>query len=192
MEMKFCMKCQSVKAVTLFSKKSASPDGLQQYCKECNKKDNDQYRIDKPEFFKEWYNKNAENKQKAKANTKKSVSKLGGGVYAIVNKAEAKMYIGCTNQFLRRKGEHFSQKDVEAIEQNQGLKTLYRDMQRLGKENFEFMIIEKVKTDDPSVLFKRENFWLNFFGNEMLWIYNINLGNSKNSKYYEIYPGENL
>lgn len=192
MEKKFCDKCQTLKVLTAFSKRTAAKDGLQNYCKECNKKDNDQYRIDKPDFFMQWYNKNQENKQKARANNKKTLNRLGGGVYAIVNKIEGKMYIGCTNQFARRKGEHFTERDIESIQQNEGLKTLYRDMHRLGKENFEFIVIEKVKTDDPSVFFKRENFWLNFFSNEMLSIYNIKLGNTKHSKYYEVYPGENL
>ncbi len=195
MEMKFCNKCQSVKAVTLFSKKSASPDGLQQYCKDCNRKDNKQYRQDKPEFFKEWYNKNAENRFKAKAATKKSNSRWGGGVYAVVNTIDNKMYIGCTNMFARRKAEHFNKrtdKFIDNIHQNEGLKVLYKDIKRLGRENFQFLILEIVDTEDQSVLFKRENYWLNFFGSKELWVYNINIGNSSSSKYYEEYSFLNL
>lgn len=51
MNTKQCTKCGKVKDVTEYSKCNARKDGLQQYCKACNKKDNDLFRKLKPEYW---------------------------------------------------------------------------------------------------------------------------------------------
>ena len=47
MNSKICTKCNENKDITAFSKCRSRRDGLQQYCKACNKKDNDGYRKEK-------------------------------------------------------------------------------------------------------------------------------------------------
>ena len=191
MEKKFCDKCQTLKVLTAFSKRTAAKDGLQQYCKECNKVDNTQYRKDNPSFFMDWYNKNAENRIKAKFNVNKSHARWGGGVYMVVNKPEEKIYIGVTNKLARRKVEHWNQKELGKL--SSGLTELYTDMKRVGRDNFEFVILELVDPNNEALLFTRENYWLNFLSKKELSLYNRNLGDKGYSKYHQVgYPGENL
>jgi hypothetical protein len=191
MDQKLCDRCEIVKALTAFSKRKASKDGLQNYCKECNKVNNTQYRKDNPNFFMEWYNRNEDNRIKAKFNNSKSHARWGGGVYLVINKPEEKMYIGVTNKLARRKIEHWNQKELGKL--SSGLKELYEDMKRIGRDNFEFVILELVDPNNEALLFTRENWWLNFFSNKDLSLYNRNFGNKGYSKYHEVdYPGENL
>lgn len=191
MEGKFCDKCQTLRVLTAFSKRRAAKDGLQQYCKECNKKDNTQYRKDNPTFFMDWYHRNEENRIKAKFNMKKSHARWGGGVYMVVNKPEEKIYIGVTNKLARRKIEHWNQRECGKL--SSGLKELYTDMHRLGRDNFEFIILELVDPNNETLLFTRENYWLNFLSKKELSLYNRNLGDKGYSKYHQVeYRGENL
>jgi len=62
MNSKICTKCNENKDITEFSKCRSRRDGLQQYCKDCNKKDNDVYRKEKPEYwsYKDGYFSDAE------------------------------------------------------------------------------------------------------------------------------------
>lgn len=183
MEKKFCERCQTLKVLTAFSKRRAAKDGLQNYCKECNKVDNTQYRKDNPSFFMDWYNRNEENRIKAKFNMKKSLARWGGGVYMVVNKAEEKIYVGVTNKLARRKIEHWNLHKLSNL--SSGLKEMYTDMHRLGRDNFEFIILELVDPDNEALLFTRENYWLNLLSKDKLNTYNIHFGNKGYSKYYE-------
>ena len=51
MNTKLCRKCLTDKTVIEFSKKRASKDGLQETCKQCNKKNNDTYRKEHPDYW---------------------------------------------------------------------------------------------------------------------------------------------
>ena len=66
-------------------------------------------------------------------------------------------------------------------------------MHRLGRDNFEFIILELVDPDNEALLFTRENWWLNLLSKDKLNMYNVHFGNKGYSKYHEVdYPGENL
>lgn len=48
---KHCNKCDTLKEVSHFSKCNSRKDGLQPYCKDCNKKDNSIFRKLRPEYW---------------------------------------------------------------------------------------------------------------------------------------------
>ena len=48
---KFCSKCRCFKSYDAFSKCSSSKDGLQSYCRECNKQRHHQWRKDNREHL---------------------------------------------------------------------------------------------------------------------------------------------
>lgn len=51
MDTKHCYSCKKTKPTSEFSKCRSRKDGLQPKCKECNKKDNKQFREEKPEYW---------------------------------------------------------------------------------------------------------------------------------------------
>jgi len=53
-----CKACGEHKETTAFSKRTASPNGLQQKCKQCNKSDNLKFRNEKPEHHADWQKNN--------------------------------------------------------------------------------------------------------------------------------------
>jgi len=90
---KKCSKCTELKPTTQFSKYKSRKDGLQPYCKSCQKVQNDKYnpkyRLDNKDYFTEYL----------KANK-------NGIIYRIVNPL-GETYIGCTKKKLNvRFGEH--------------------------------------------------------------------------------------
>lgn len=66
-------------------------------------------------------------------------------IYKITNDLNGKMYIGQTNDFIRRKNEHISDS------RNRPEKSyIHRSMAKHGPENFTFTILEKVNSEEAS------------------------------------------
>ncbi len=76
------------------------------------------------------------------------------GIYKITNLINNKCYIGKTNNFKRRKSDHFRLATVEGHKEYN--KTLYRAIRKYGQSNFSFEIIEELK--DYSIAAEREKY----------------------------------
>lgn len=74
------------------------------------------------------------------------------GVYAITNTQNGKVYVGISDNVMRRWNQHLNNAFVEKRSSH-----LYRAMRMYGAENFTFRVIEL--TDDT----ERENFWISKF-----------------------------
>lgn len=78
-----------------------------------------------------------------------------GGIYMILNTYNNKCYIGSTNNFNRRKNEHFN-----ALRNNKHhSQHLQKSFNKYGEDKFVFIILEKVTKEE---LTNREIFWVNF------------------------------
>lgn len=88
-------------------------------------------------------------------------------IYKITNKINNKIYIGCTNDPKMRKTQHFS----ASYRKGEPFKALYKAMDELGDENFDFEIIEKTKD-----YIEREKYWIQFYCSRMPNGYNSTAG----------------
>lgn len=80
------------------------------------------------------------------------------GVYAIINKVNGKIYIGCSLDLARRLTVHFS--DLKAgRHSNRYLQSSYR---KHGFDSFEVVIVEIVS--DPLLLRQAEQRWIDHYG----------------------------
>lgn len=78
------------------------------------------------------------------------------GIYKITNITNNKVYIGASNDLLRRKWQHFTSLK-SGKHKNKYLQNSYN---KYGCENFVFEILEVC---DISLLSKREHYWANFY-----------------------------
>ena len=104
-QLKHCNKCGNTKSTTEFSKRSASSDGLQSYCKSCNSKDNLKFRTEtNPTHHKNWQKENPDRIAELVSEYKRA--KESGQIYYIKNN-EGFYYIGMTKTLLNvRMTEH--------------------------------------------------------------------------------------
>lgn len=79
------------------------------------------------------------------------------GVYKIVNKINGKMYIGASVDVGRRRIEHFKPSRVEMFKDRL---PLYEAIDKYGKENFTFEVIEETTLEK---LEEREEYYINKF-----------------------------
>ena len=102
---KKCQACGIDKDASEYSKRSASKDGLQQRCKQCNKKDNHKFRTEiDPEHHAIWQKNNL--KRLNEIVLKYRRADKGGQIYYIKS-PEGKYYIGMTEMYLKvRLSEH--------------------------------------------------------------------------------------
>jgi len=109
---------------------------------------------------------------------------LISGIYAIVNLVNNKRYIGQALHLLRRKNDHFKGRNSNV--------PLQRAMQKYGKENFEFIILEYVEPIKEK-LDSAEQRYLDFYKDKWDRLYNFRLevqsskGCFHDHKYYEEY-----
>jgi hypothetical protein len=94
---KRCGECNELKKITQFSKRTASSDGLQQKCKQCNSKDNQQFRTEKPEHHILWQKNNA--KQHIRNVMRYRKADKPSKIYSISNE-NGEYYIGMTNTHI--------------------------------------------------------------------------------------------
>jgi len=162
--LKLCKKCENYHPITNFSKKTKNKDGLQDYCKSCNKIDNHKFRILKPDYKQEWDTKNPgvqskifrnwckNNAEKLKEIQQRHINSWGAGVYEIKNIVTGERYIGASKKLRIRYTEHFT--GNEKISN----KNLQASIKHYGKNLFQFKILEKVA--DTNLLLKRERYWI--------------------------------
>jgi group I intron endonuclease len=79
---------------------------------------------------------------------------INQGIYKITNLINNQCYIGKTNNFERRKKDHFRLAFTEGHKEYN--KTLYRAIRKYGQENFSFDIIERL--EDYSLSGEREKY----------------------------------
>lgn len=94
---KQCGECNELKAFTQFSRRTASLDLLQHKCKQCNSKDNKDFRINKPEHHADWQKNNAE--QHIRNVTRYRKGDKSSKIYSISNE-NGEYYIGMTNTHI--------------------------------------------------------------------------------------------
>lgn len=78
------------------------------------------------------------------------------GIYAIKNKINGKLYIGQSINMEQRKIHHFGKSSNPR---------LHHDMKTLGKENFEFEVLEVVQ--DGFSLVEREQYYLDLYADRL-------------------------
>lgn len=97
-------------------------------------------------------------------------------IYKITNKINQKKYIGKTNDPERRKREHFSKTNLK----NEPNKILYKAMEKYGRENFIFDIIEECSEEKWE---DREKYWISHFNSLIPNGYNMIDGGSEPPHY---------
>ena len=84
---------------------------------------------------------------------------INQGIYKITNLINGHCYIGKTNNFKRRKDDHF--RLAIATGHKEYNKTLYQAIRKYGQENFSFEIIEEL--ENYSISGEREKYWIKYF-----------------------------
>jgi hypothetical protein len=107
-QLKHCNKCGKTKSTTEFSKKTASPDGLQTYCKSCNSKDNFLFRKEiNPTHHTIWQKVN---RVRVNEIVKKYQRADKNGLIYYIKNPDGQFYIGYTKAHLNvRMGYHKTQ-----------------------------------------------------------------------------------
>ena len=162
--MKQCKKCGEIKPFTEYSKRTASPDGLQVKCKACDAIHNAKFRNTRPQYKKEWDKANPgaqvkivkewikANPAQHKKNLEKYHQKWGGGIYRVNNLITGDSYIGSSKAIYTRMLQHFNPNFNGASN-----KHLQADMKKYGHKWFTFEIIEKCPDEELKV---KEQFWV--------------------------------
>ena len=173
--MKECNKCKQVLALDMFYKCKSFKDGLQYQCKQCNKLDSKQRRLDNPEYMKQWHNNNPEYKkqydkqwrlenieqhrQYMKQYIKQYNTQLPPGVYMIKCLVNGKKYVGESKVPIARRTQHFQNcKTAKSLKTTNA--SLQADIKLYGSDNFIFEIIEHC---EPELLKQRETYYINLY-----------------------------
>lgn len=81
---------------------------------------------------------------------------INQGIYKITNLINHKCYVGKTNNFERRKKDHFRLAKIEGHKEYN--KSLYQAIRKYGEENFSFDILESL--EDYSKADEKEKYWI--------------------------------
>jgi hypothetical protein len=149
--MKHCNKCGETKDVTNFSKSSARKDGLQDYCKACNKKNNLKFRTEiNPQHHAEWQRNNPDRLCELVKKYRKADK--GGAIYSIRN-PEGETYIGMTEAYLNvRWLEHRQHYKRAQKGKNLALPKLHESFSKYGIENHTFEVVVELPGIDRQQL----------------------------------------
>jgi len=93
------------------------------------------------------------------------------GIYVITNLLNDKRYVGQTISFYHRWNQHKSKNPEQQIG---------KDIQKYGRENFKFEIIEKCKIEE---LDEKEDYWIKKLNTIIPYGYNIKYGGINGSTY---------
>ena len=162
-QLKTCITCKEDKTLDNYSKASRRPDGKQPSCKACNKITNAKFREKRPAYQKKYYYSPTGHINKLKAQ-EVFWSKDGGGIYMVYNKINTNVYIGQTNKFKRREVEwavYINNLEGFSRYVNDDFK---KDIEKYGKENFVFEIVERMPDASSRQRKIRENFYIELFG----------------------------
>jgi hypothetical protein len=146
MTIKLCKECNKSKDITQFSKRKASSDGLQPKCKQCNSKDNLQFRTEKPEHHEQWQKINQ--KRATEITYKWRRADKSGKIYCISN-PNGECYIGMTKAYLSvRMLEH----RLHYRRRHGALPTLHQSFDKFGFENHKVDILLELDGIDRTQL----------------------------------------
>ena len=137
---KQCTECGKVKEATQFSKCSSAKSGLQPKCKQCNRRDNQIFRTDKPEHHVEWQQNNMERVcELVKKYRKADKNSL---IYSIRNPA-GETYIGMTKMYLKvRRLEHISHYNKSKTgSMRRSIPLLHKSFDKYGIDNHQFEVV---------------------------------------------------
>jgi uncharacterized protein (UPF0305 family) len=160
---KHCNKCGNTKPTTEFSKKTASKDGLQSYCKSCNSKDNHLFRKDiNPEHHAKWQKENYDRVKELVTQFKKA--KECGRIYYIQNPAGF-YYIGQTKtplsvRITEHKTKYRRQKEGKI---KSYCPLLYKSIDKWGFDNHEIGTLLEFDNISRKELLKYERTIINTF-----------------------------
>jgi hypothetical protein len=143
MAQKQCSGCLKVKEIIHFSKCKANKDGLQNKCKECNKKDNLKFRTEiNPQHHKIWQVGHlSELSEYVKKYRKADKTPI---IYAITN-PEGKQYIGQSMMnFSVRILEHRSHYRRATKGKRERLDLLHDSFDKYGMDNHDFKIMKEL------------------------------------------------
>lgn len=149
--MKRCIKCRESKDESHFSKCEARKDGLQNNCKECNKKDNLKFRTEiNPQHHAEWQRNNLDRLSELVAKYRKADK--GGAIYSIRNEL-GETYIGMTEAHLNvRWLEHRQHYKRAKKGKAHSLPLLYKSFDTYGIENHTFDVVVELPGIDRQQL----------------------------------------
>lgn len=146
---KECRCCGKVKDTTQFSKCSREKDLLQRKCKDCNKKDNLQFRTEKPEHHADWQRNNYD-KFNGYMKKYKRADKAGT-IYGIVNPL-GETYVGMTQAYFTvRKMEHHTHYRRMLIGKRNRLQGLHDSFEKYGIENHRWVKFVEIDVDRESL-----------------------------------------
>ena len=146
MTIKLCKECSISKDITQFSKRKASPDGLQPKCKQCNSKDNLDFRTEKPEHHADWQKDNAHKHIINVARYRKADK--SSKIYAISN-VNGEYYIGMTNTHISvRMLEH----RLHYRRRHGALPALHQSFDKFGFENHKVDVLLELDGIDRTQL----------------------------------------
>jgi hypothetical protein len=133
-QLKHCNSCGQTKEISQFSKRSKSADGLQGKCKECNKKDNLEFRTQKPEHHAIWQKTNKEkfHQYVSKWYNSKVIKDDSRSKIYTITAPNGKVYVGmCQTAFSRRVAAH--RKTFK--ENKRTLPLLHKSFEQFGWDN---------------------------------------------------------
>jgi len=160
MTTKLCRNCGKVKETTQFSKRTASTDGLQQKCKQCNSKDNHKFRTENPEHHGEWQRSNAEQHVRNVARYRKADK--SSKIYSITA-PDGAVYIGMTQTHIAVRmlehRAHFRRGKVK-------LPKLHESFVKFGIENHKVDLVLELEGIDRTQLRFIENAFINSFSQQ--------------------------
>ena len=138
--MKHCNKCGETKDESQFSKSAARKDNLQDYCKNCNRKDNLKFRTEiNPQHHAEWQRNNPD--RLCEIVSKYRRADKGGAIYSIRNEL-GETYIGMTEAYLNvRWLEHRQHYKRAKKGSNLSLPKLHASFDKYGIENHIFDVV---------------------------------------------------
>jgi hypothetical protein len=146
MTIKLCKECSISKDINQFSKRKASPDGLQPKCKQCNSKDNELFRTENPEHHMEWQKSNSEQHSRNVARYRKGDK--SSKIYSISN-GNGEYYIGMTNTHISvRMLEH----RIHYRRRHGDLPKLHESFDKFGFENHKVDVLLELDGIDRTQL----------------------------------------
>lgn len=140
--LKQCSGCGKIKDTTQFSKKTKSKDGLQDKCKQCNKKDNLKFRTEiNPDHHRIWQDNNWDKFVGYMQDYRRADK--GGIIYAIVNPI-GQQYIGMTEAYHKvRVLEHKKHYRQATMGKRNRLNLLHDSFDKYGIDNHEFKVVKE-------------------------------------------------
>jgi hypothetical protein len=159
---KNCRECNVTKEDSYFSKCKANKDGLQNKCKQCNRKDNQKFREEiQPDYQLGWYKKHRKEWSKYTLDYKRADNTPT--IYGIVNPI-GEMYVGMTMarpkvRFFQHK-IHYRQM-LKGVTYQSRLPLLHDSFDKYGEKGHTLVVLAEFEGIDRKQLSMIENTFIN-------------------------------